>query len=205
MTSIMITGSNYANVSLVGNEHVGKTSIVNQFVNQQFDEHYYPTIGPTHQEFHRSDQPNFKLNIYDTAGLERFRSMADFYLKSSQAIIFVYDISKHETFEELPYWLEHCNDLCGQTNALKILVGNKTDLPNQKVSKNEAQNFQHDYGFHEYYETSAKTGSNINELFYNLFDNLYSLSTSGDTSQTLDRALNPLQKEQTNSKKGCCK
>jgi small GTP-binding protein len=98
-----------------------------------------------------------KLQIWDTAGQERFRrSMIKHYYRNVHAVVFVYDVTKMSSFENLPHWISECNHNCVDHSALRILIGNKNDMMESRaVSSSMARKFAE---FHEmeFYETSAK-------------------------------------------------
>lgn len=167
---------------LLGESAVGKSSIVQRFVKNSFDEFRESTIGAAfltqsiklsnadllNNNIKLDDNDNegiiIKFEIWDTAGQERYRSLASMYYRNAQAAIVVYDITQPESLDKAKYWI---NELQKQTNndILIALVGNKLDLENErKISKESAESFANDLGL-LYFEVSAKSGENIQTLF----------------------------------------
>lgn len=104
-----------------------------------------------------------KLQIWDTSGSERYRYLIGSYLKNCQDLILVYDITNTVSFKNIPQWISFIEKNTS-TNILKVLVGNKCDLSYRIVSEEEGIKLAQDYGM-RYFEASAKTGINIQEIF----------------------------------------
>ena len=107
-----------------------------------------------------------KLHIWDTSGQDRFRSMTNLYYRDAQVAILTYDVTNEASLESLDYWLKELNDKVDQDNMLLCLAGNKNDVdPNEKkvpTAKGKEYAETHNMVF---FETSAKTGSGVKELF----------------------------------------
>ena len=116
-----------------------------------------------------------KLQIWDTAGQEQFRSITKLFYKNSQAAIIVYDVTKRASFESVPSWLNEIEENRDQDDMLVYLVGNRVDLGEdlRQVSHAEAIQCLKDKRLENFYETSAKTGLNVVELFHALTKHLY--------------------------------
>ena len=111
-----------------------------------------------------------KVVIWDTAGQERFRSMALQSLRSCQGLILVYDVSNRQSFNDLKTWLD---DVSNATNKVSIILfGNKCELENREVTKEEAEKFAKENNI-PYIETSAKSGINIDEGFSMIINDAY--------------------------------
>ena len=107
------------------------------------------------------------MQIWDTAGQERFRSISKSYFRNAVGAILVFDISNLDSFDELAAWLGDLHSLCA-VNAQILLVGNKSDLENERqVSQQKVKEFADEHHL-EYIETSAKTGKNVVEAFTRL-------------------------------------
>ena len=110
------------------------------------------------------DSKKIKLQIWDTAGQERFKTITTSYYKGAHAILIVFDITDHDSFDHIRNWMADI-DKFAKEGVLRILVGNKCDLQNErKVSVEEAKQIANKYGI-EYIETSAKDTINIDDLF----------------------------------------
>ena len=172
---------------VVGNQGTGKSSILNRFVNETFDENYQATIG---LDFHSKNitihDQDVRLIIYDTAGQEKFRSLIPMYIREAQIILFIYDISDKESFDSIPKWIQQVNDVINK-EVVFALIGNKLDLEsNRKVTFEEGKKLaeKNNYVFQE---VSAKTGDNFEKLFevqifeavYNKFKNEFDKREEG--------------------------
>ena len=105
-----------------------------------------------------------KLQIWDTAGHEKFRTITTSYYKSAHAILVLYDITEETSFEHIKNWMIDIDKFAKQ-GVLKILVGNKTDLEEQrKITKEAGESLANKYGI-KFFEVSAKDNININDLF----------------------------------------
>ena len=159
---------------VVGNQGTGKSSILNRFVNETFEENYQATIG---LDFHSKNitihDQDVRLIIYDTAGQEKFRSLIPMYIREAQIILFIYDISDKESFDSIPKWIHEVNDVINK-EVVFALIGNKLDLEsNRKVTFEEGKKFAEKYNY-IFQEVSAKTGQNFENLFeVQIYDGVY--------------------------------
>ena len=107
---------------------------------------------------------NVRIQIWDTAGEEAYRSITRSYYKSSTCAFIVYDITEKKTFYDVSTWLQDCRDMCYK-NILIYLIGNKSDLEDKRqVTQEEAKQFAEENNL-VFYETSALNGDNIEEIF----------------------------------------
>ena len=103
------------------------------------------------------------MQIWDSAGQEKFRSLIPNYIRGSSLIFLIFDVSKKESFQHLNEWIDFIKNI---DNGNIIIAGNKIDLKdNREVTKEEAEKFCKEVNY-EYYEVSAKEGTNINNLLY---------------------------------------
>ena len=161
-------GKVYENVkiSLIGGSAVGKTCIIRRYSNDTFVENPPSTTGGSYSEkFVTIDNKDIQLNLWDTAGQEKFRAIGKHFYKDAYIIIMVYDISKKDTFEEIKeIWYPDVKQN-GEKYGVLAVVGNKSDLyEEEEVSENEAKEFAKEIGAF-FMLVSAKTGNNVNQLF----------------------------------------
>ena len=151
-------------LTLLGSQAVGKTSIRNAYLNNNFNEDTLSTVGynKIESKFKLDDGKEIKLAIWDTAGQERFQSIALNSIKNSQGIILVYDVTNRKSFNDLNTWLSDIKNITDQVSI--ILFGNKCELTQREVKKEEAEKFAKDHKI-PYIETSAKLRTNIDEGF----------------------------------------
>jgi len=155
-------------VIVIGQAGVGKTAIVRRFIRKVFPENQRPTIGiDIGIKLLEIDGKKIQLKIWDSAGSERFRSLATSYYRNADAAILVYGINDSETIYELQTWSNELNN--NDSDLVKFLVGNKNDLIDEReVSQEIAINFALLENIDLAIECSAKIDDNINYLFYTL-------------------------------------
>lgn len=163
-----MSDSELIKIVIAGPEDTGKTSLRLRLTNGIFKSMSIPTIGVEYEnyEFITNDE-KIKLQIWDTAGQARFRSVAKAYFRYSLGAILVFDITNRRSFDELNIWINDLHNLCAE-NAYIILVGNKSDLEEDRaISRSEAENFANQKGI-QYFETSAKSNVNVETIFKTL-------------------------------------
>jgi len=150
---------------LLGDTSVGKSSCVGRFVKNEFLEYQQPTIGAAFlTQTVDLGTHVVKFEIWDTAGQERYRSLAPMYYRGAGAACVVYDITNYSSFTGAKNWISELQKQ-GDPDVVIALCGNKMDLEHQrKVPSEEAQGYADSQGI-LFYETSAKTGGNIQEAF----------------------------------------
>ena len=188
-------------VCLIGNSGVGKTSILERAVSNLFKPETCPTVG--YQNSRKEvikDNTKYVFNIWDTAGQETFRSLVPVYFREASAILLVFDVTSKESFDDLQYWIETLieNDIF--SNQI-MLIGNKIDLQERAVELSEITKFQEDNRLFNYFECSALSGVNINEIFYAL-TSMPSIQRSNQYNQETV-TLTP-HNENNNNNKNCC-
>ena len=200
-------------IIVIGNSGVGKTCITNQAVKNIFSDNYQATIGmEVFSLFIKIDNQIVKLQIWDTCGQENYQSLITNFYRSSSLAILVYSIDKKETFLNLDLWLKELK-LNNSPDTKLILVGNKLDLEEKReVKYEEGRKFADDFGFTDFFETSAKTGENIKDMFLKVGIILYeehqkykdveSIDTFGTFKPTYGQLLGRSQKKK--NKSGCC-
>jgi len=149
---------------VIGDSGVGKSCLLLQFTDRRFTTDHDLTIGVEFgaKTINVSDK-TIKLQIWDTAGQENFKSVTRAYFRGAVAALLVYDVTSRESFDHVSTWLKEAKQSAGEA-VTTLLVGNKTDLLDRAVTSDEASAFAQQEGM-LYIETSAKTGKNINEAF----------------------------------------
>lgn len=155
---------------LLGDIGVGKTSILNKIIYDKFSENYNCTMSVEClvQTF-KIDEIGNKADvlIWDTCGEERYRTITRQYYQEANGICLLFDLTKKETFENLPSWLSEIRTTVGEKTPV-ILCGNKSDMfSSRQVGFIEAENYARENGL-KYYEISAKTGNMVNYVFEEL-------------------------------------
>jgi len=165
---------------IVGDTAVGKSCLLLQFTDKRFQPVHDLTIGV---EFGSRtltiDNNQVKLQIWDTAGQEKFRSITRSYYRGAAGALLVYDITRRETFDHLTTWLEDCRKY-SNSNIVIMLIGNKCDLENKRqVTKEEGAAFAKENSL-LFLETSAKTAENVEQAFINTATYIYETTQEGD-------------------------
>lgn len=185
-------------VVLLGSSGVGKTSILTQFNDHVFRRIIAPTVGSGMiTKDIETNAGTVSLRIWDTAGEERYRAFTGLYSRSAMAGIIVFDITDASSFNELPVWI-NVYKLNADNVTFLYLVGNKTDLcDNRAIETEKVKQFARENEM-RYFEVSAKTGENIEYLFHELAEELSTKVVYRDTS---DKEVDFV--EENNDKK-CC-
>ena len=162
-------------ILLIGNTFVGKSSLLQRFIDQSWNGKFDPTIGVDFVRIIKNKKiqklktievegKKVKLQIWDTAGEERFRNITSSYYKGGHGILLMYDITNRNSFESIKNWLIEVEKHADK-NIYKILIGNKIDLEKDRdITYNEGKEYAESEGM-KFIETSAKDGSNIEEAF----------------------------------------
>ena len=150
---------------IVGDASVGKSNLLLRYSHGQFREEYQLTIGVEFGSNNiKIDDKIFRIQIWDTAGQENFRSITRAYYKNSACALIVYDISRRASFDSISTWIEDCKN-SSPKSVFMVLVGNKCDLEKEReVSEEEGKELAETNGM-IFFETSAKTGKNVEEVF----------------------------------------
>mmetsp|Transcript_22598 Transcript_22598/g.26191 ORF Transcript_22598/g.26191 Transcript_22598/m.26191 type:complete len:211 (-) Transcript_22598:249-881(-) len=164
---------------IIGDTGVGKSCLLLQFTDKRFQPVHDLTIGV---EFGARmvtiDNKQIKLQIWDTAGQESFRSITRSYYRGAAGALLVYDITRRDTFKHLSVWLEEARQH-SQSNMVIMLIGNKNDLEHRRaVSFEEGKAFADANGL-IFMETSAKTAFNVEQAFINTAEKIHENILSG--------------------------
>lgn len=152
-------------VVVLGSGGVGKSALTVQFVSNQFLEKYDPTIEDFYRKEIEVDNSPSILEILDTAGTEQFASMRDLYIKNGQGFLLVYSITNKQTLQDVQPMRDQIVRLKGQENVPIILVGNKRDIYDEREVGPEEGEAVADRWRCPFFETSAKTRYNVNDVF----------------------------------------
>lgn len=177
----------------LGDQSVGKTSIITRFMYDKFDNNYQATIGIDFlsKTMYLEDR-TVRLQLWDTAGQERFRSLIPSYIRDSSVAVVVYDVTNRTSFLSTAKWIEEVRNERGN-DVILVLVGNKTDQTDKRqvsVEEGEAKAKEHDIMF---IETSAKAGFNVKALFRKIAAALPGMENSAMARETdlIDVTLSP--------------
>ena len=196
-------------ILLVGDSEVGKTSLLLKYIDHVFPEEHIATIGVEYKvKFIVKDDYNIKLQIWDTAGQERFHSITKSIYRNTNGVLFVYDITKKNTFKNIKNWIKDTENVDKEIKG--VIIGNKIDLDeNREIEEDDLKELSNKKNMPAL-ECSAKNNINVNEAFNRLIDELlkdktesqimefYSRKNRSDLSISTKKITNPKKK------KGCC-
>ena len=192
-------------ILLLGDTCVGKTCLISRYANGVFKEEYISTVGVDYVSKQEiiNDQ-NINVKLWDTAGQERYKALTPSYLRGAEGIVLVYDVTKSESFDSLKVWIDSLKNNLGENSLPIIIDGNKIDLDDRDVSKETAQKFAQEYNY-KYFETSAKSGVGVDELFREIVNQILEKKDKTDEVKE-ERKSVKLQSDKGNTqkKKGCC-
>ncbi|XP_002162274.3 ras-related protein Rab6 isoform X1 [Hydra vulgaris] len=204
-------GTDYSNVLrkfklvFLGEQSVGKTSLITRFMYDSFDSTYQATIGIDFlsKTMYLEDR-TVRLQIWDTAGQERFRSLIPSYIRDSSAAIVVYDITNTNSFAQVDKWIEDVRAERGD-DVVIMLVGNKTDLTDKRrISMEQGEKKAKELGV-IFIESSAKTAHNVKQLFRRISASLPGIDDKEDDKpKELDSVIHPLVEKQNDSSYCTC-
>ena len=198
-------------VLILGNSQVGKSSILNQFTEGSFSDSMPPTLGIDYKISQIAVGPEtIKLQIWDTAGQEKFKSITENFYKGAQGIILVFDLVDRDSFSNIRVWLKNVFEKAGQ-NVVICLVGNKMDLfesysresntQGKCVTQEEVDQLLAEHSFH-YIRASAKKNAHIKDIFTYIAAEL--LKRNADLiKEHRGKGLKPDQ-EKKEKEGGCC-
>ncbi|XP_077455408.1 ras-related protein Rab-25b [Stigmatopora argus] len=194
-------------VVLIGESGVGKSNLLSRFTKNEFNHDSRTTIGV---EFStrtvQLDGFSIKAQIWDTAGLERYRAITSAYYRGAVGALLVYDITKQLTYESVERWLKELFDHA-DPHIVVMLVGNKSDLDSERsVPSEEAKDFADKNGLF-FLETSALSSTNVEAAFNTVLAEIHKKVSSKEVSRGSISAvtLTPPKVEPTQEKKPCCR
>ena len=193
---------NSIKIILLGNEAVGKTTLIKAYDEQIFNMNSIPTVGAeTTNKKLNINEKEYIIQLWDTAGHEKYRSMSKIYFKNSDIVIFVYDITKEQSFNDLgEFWIGYVKEFIGNDIVYGI-AGNKIDLFEKiEVEKERGEKLAENNGA-LFCQTSAKDNPQGFQKFVNQLVDMYISKTKNETKeQNINLNKNKVKK----NKKNCC-
>ena len=193
-------------VLLLGNSDVGKSSLLLRFVDSVWNDAFVPTIGVDFKvKTLEINNKKVKMQIWDTAGEERFRTVGSTYFRGAHGILLLYDVTNRDSFKNLENWLIEIEKNSSE-KVLKILLGNKCDLnDDREIQPDEGRAFADRNGM-EFMETSAKMNTNVNEAFETLGKLMieFNSKNNNNTQQGENKTFKANSGKDLNTKKKCC-
>ena len=193
-------------ILILGDTNVGKTSLLLNYTDNYYVGSHVATVGIDYKfKTIKIKDIDVKLQIWDTSGQERFRSLAKNYLKNADGIIFVYDITDKKTFEGVKDWIKEAES---QGIYKQILVGNKCDLERKREVSTDMLNKLGNKKKIKTFETSAKTGINVSKSFESLAELLVEGKSKEELNNLYRREtikITGIKNNKKSEKKECCK
>ena len=176
-------------IILVGNSSVGKTSLINRYMGFGFEEKYPCTINADFKikSLSINEVIGAELTVWDTCGQEKYKALTRQYFKDAHGVILLYDVTNEDSFKGLTSWLAEIRNNSNKDVSI-VLVGNKIDLNDRKITKEVASEFAIKNGLF-YFETSSKDGLNIDVPFENLAKDIVKKikeNADNETNETVD-------------------
>ena len=195
------------NIMTLGNTEVGKSCFILRFTDNIFQEIYLATVGIDFKiKTETINNKQYKLFLYDTTGQEKYKSIALNIIKNAQGIILMYDITDRKSFESIPDWIKSVKDAKG-SNFPMILLGNKLDKEDVRVIKEkEGKELADEYKI-KFFETSNKTGTNIQEAGMALVNEILKINNLENRENSMSNNNTRLSIKNTKVKKDskrCC-
>ena len=157
-------------IIIVGDQSVGKTSLMTQYTDQVFNTDYLSTIGVDFRfKVLNFNNENIRLQIWDTAGQERFRSINSVYYREVHGVILVYDITQNDTLNNIKSWYDAVKEYA--PNAEFIIVGNKSDLKNEQIYEPSGLNLAEELGC-SFVVASSRNSTNVKLVFDTLVEKI---------------------------------
>ena len=193
-------------IVMLGEGRVGKTSVSLRYVNGDWSPDQKSTVaaGFLQKKIHMSKK-SIQLNIYDTAGQERFHALAPIYYRGAQGAVLVYDITDQPTFERVQRWVKELKKMADKNISL-VIVGNKCDLESRREVDNDAAvEYVNSLGNADHVLASAKTALGIEQAFFTLARRMIKAKQSDrDRSKTVSVVAGGDIYAYGKEKKGCC-
>ena len=173
-------------IIFVGDAGVGKTTIISRIMGNPYNEIYEPSIGVDFMsktiKYHGQ---NIKLQMWDTAGQEKYKGLIPSYVRNSSVVFVVYDISVKASFDNIPKWINFIKTI---ENTTLVLCANKIDLENREVKKEEGEELAKKENI-SFFEVSAKTDENIKNMFYNVVADLPTFAENSTNKENIIKEL----------------
>jgi small GTP-binding protein len=199
----MSEGDPLVKILIIGESSVGKSCILVRYSEDRFQDSFITTVGIDFKIRPVSvNGRRLRLQIWDTAGQEKFRTITRAYYRGSHGILLVFDVTDRASFEQTQAWMNSIGEHFSDPVSV-ILVGNKCDL-DRVVAVDEAEKFARQYGV-RYFETSAKTGLNIDAVFLTMAEMIFEkMDTAKHGKDPIDVMLAGLPTARQRKEKKCC-
>ena len=192
---------------LIGDSTVGKTCFLTRYFKNQFNETFLSTIGIDKEiKYVKVKNDTYKMTLWDTAGQDRFKSLPKKYYQNADGVLLLFDVTSEDTFNNVSNWMKdvkensnkNINSENGQSDIALYLIGNKIDLPNRVISKEQAETEAKSLGM-KYFEISCKTNMNIPEVMNRMIMECHMKANNIHNFKLIDDGPGPIPPDS-----GCC-
>ena len=207
----IINGQGSLSFILIGDSTVGKTCFLTRYFKNQFNEAFLSTIGIDKEIKHvKVGNDNYKMTLWDTAGQDRFKCLPKKYYQNADGVLLLFDVTNEETFKNVSNWMKDVkenssknisNENGKESDLALFLIGNKIDLPNRVISKEEAKTQAKSLGM-KYFEVSCKINMNIPEVMNRMIMECHMKANHIDNCFKLNSKASG--NEQKRGEGGCC-
>ena len=188
------------NVIVVGDTQVGKTALILRYTQNGFKNSFSSTLGVDFQKKELIvNNTRVFMQIWDTSGQERFRTITRNYYAKAMGVILVYDSTDPKTYQEVNNWMIQI-ETHASNNIVKVLVASKCDQQSVKISQEKGKELADSYGI-PFFMTSAMTGQNINDVFNYIAEEIFKRELDTQLNSRIKIVLNP---EINKQKQNCC-
>jgi small GTP-binding protein len=195
-------------ILLIGDSHVGKTSLLLKYVDDFFPEEHIATIGIEYKDkIINKDGYNIRLQIWDTAGQERFNSITKNIYRNTNGVLFVYDVTNRKSYNSMKNWIKDTEKI--DKDIKGIILANKIDLEEREVNTDELEELGNKMNM-KFLETSAKDNINVKEAFILLVEELLKDKNEKEILEMYSRnkrsdlSIGTKKTAIDKKKKGCC-
>ena len=189
---------------LLGDSSVGKTSFINRFFNNEYNENELSTLGIDFQyQILKKDNSIIKLLVWDTVGQEKFRAIPSKFYRNCDGILLFFDLEKPDSFNNISKWIQDINDNNNETNCILYLLGNKIDL-SRKISLEQANLKAKELNV-KYFEISCKLNINIYDPVLEMINEILNKNINKTSHKISTKNLSLNSENHVKTKAVCCK
>ncbi|CAD8137047.1 unnamed protein product [Paramecium octaurelia] len=180
-------------ILMLGEGAVGKSSLLNRYVDEKFSENIQATLGVEYrQKILTQGEKQLIVQVWDTAGQERFRVITPIFYRNAQGVSLVYSVVDKNSFQQVQTWIDNLKDQIDCEQVSIVLVANKCDIAQREVTTLEGQQLAQKYQI-KYFECSARTGAQVKEMYTELVQQILIRRGQINSSQNVEKNQQNIQ------------